>query len=111
MLISPVGRGILAAAGLVVAIVWMSWARLHPASEIVRTTGEVLEVSTTGLASPTSPILRVRLQDGQEARVMLSTFLPEPGAVLPFVVESHGGRGETWVTFDEERWIDGAVVP
>jgi len=107
VLISPIGRAVLAAIMLAVAIVWMTWVRAHPPTEIVRTTGEVLAVATTGLGTDATPVVHVRLADGREVRVTVASFVPEPGQVLPFVVESRGEGSDAYVAFDAETWLDG----
>ncbi len=107
MLISPIGRGILVAIMLFSAIAWMSWVRAHPDTVIVHTTGEVLEVSTTGFGSDSTPVVRLRLEDGREVRLMVGMFVPEPGQVLPVVLESRGEGTDAHVRFDPEAWLDG----
>ncbi len=107
LLISPVGRGILAAILLFSAIAWMSWIRAHPSTVVEHTTGEVLDVSTAGLGTDSTPVVRVRLADGREVRVMVGMLIPTPGQVLPFVVESRGEGTDAYVAFDSEAWLDG----
>ncbi len=107
MLISPIGRGILAALMFLVAILWMSWARMHPPEEILHVTGEVIEVHTTGIGSAGTPAVKVRLDDGRVVAVLIGGFVPQPGQVLPFVMESHGEGKDAYITFDHEAWLDG----
>lgn len=102
------GRAIWAAVTLIGATVWMAWARSHPPTSVGKATALVTEVLEGSPAGNSDRVVRIRLDDGRDARLLVPLYAATEGARVPLVVESHAG-GDTYLTFDLETWVDGAA--
>lgn len=98
-------RAIGAALVMFAGIGMMLWARANPPESVETVEAEVTEVLESGLVSGDQRMVRVRLQDGREARMTVPGFAAAPGTQLPVRVEEHEG-GPTYVTFDVEAFAN-----
>ena len=99
-------RGIVAAVFLFGAIGAMAWARSQGPVERTPTEGEVLEVLKADVGSGAQRLVRLRLEDGREARVLVPGFAARVGLDVPLVVETYRKKERNAVFFDQEGWID-----
>lgn len=101
-------RAGLAALCLFAATAVMSWARRDgpPIRESV--TGTITEVIASGLATDQTRLVRVRLPDGRQGRVLVPVYAASAGGRVPLLLEGSDGGG-AYVAFDEARWLDTEV--
>jgi hypothetical protein len=98
-------RGISATIFFLVLTILMLWARSHRPEDSIAARGTVLRVLDNGIQADTSPIVRLRLDDGREALVTVPIYVAREGLDVPLVLEPMKD-GPDLVRFDEARWLD-----
>ena len=110
-MISPrnyrLARGLSALFFFLMMTILMLWGRSRRPDDVYATQGTVMRVLETEIQAETSPIVKLRLDDGREALVTVPLYVAREGEAVPLVVESMPG-GPDYVRFDETRWLDRA---
>lgn len=100
-------RGLVAAIGLFAAIGLMAWARTHRPFESVPVRGTIQQVLDHEFQNEAAPTVKLQLEDGREALVIVPAFVARVGQDVPLIVDRmRKGRDE--IRFDHERWLDEA---
>lgn len=100
-------RAIGAALFLLIGILWLSWARSHPPTSHDRVTATVTRIVDNPLGPDADCVALIRLDDGREGRVLMPRYAAAAGGRVPLVIEAYAD-GETYLTFDVDRWVDSA---
>jgi len=101
-------RAIGAGVSLLVALLWMTWARSHPPTSRERTVATITKIVDLPVGADTDCVALIRLDDGREGRLVVPRYAAVDGGRVPLVVESYAD-GDTFLVFDVEKWVDGAA--
>jgi hypothetical protein len=101
------GRAIAAALGLLVAFLWLNWARSNPPTSRERTTALITKIVDLPIGGDADCVALIRLDDGREGRLRVPRYAAADGGRVPLVVESYA-NGDVYLVFDVERWVDRA---
>ena len=98
-------RALGAAIFLAVATGWLWWARSHPPTSRERTTATITKIVDMPLGADSDCVALIRLEDGREGRLLVPRYAASDSGRVPLYVESYA-NGDTYLTFDVERWVD-----
>jgi hypothetical protein len=101
-------RAISAALFLTVATVWLWWARSHPPTARERMTATITKIVDMPVGADSDCVALIQLEDGREGRLLVPRYAAAAGGRVPLYVESYA-NGDTYLTFDVERWVDAAA--
>jgi hypothetical protein len=102
------GRAVGAALFLLIALLWLSWARSHPPTSRDRTTATITKIVDLPIGADSDCVALIRLDDGRDGRLVVPRYAAVDGGRVPLIVETYPD-GDTYLVFDVEKWVDVAA--